>query len=191
MSRPSPRIGSRRCSRSQASAQAASRTAIDDSLDGVSLLPVLRADDARIERSLYFHYPHYIAGYRHDPARETWWNTPGAAVRSGALKLVRRFDGATELYDLASDPGEAHDLAADRPADVRRLEDDLGALARIAKARTCRGRTPPTTPAPSLAASPTRWRLWATLRSGRPTAAARSASPAASSSSIASKRRSS
>ena len=40
------------------------------------------------------------------------------------------------------------------------------------KARTCRGPTPPTTPAPSLAASPIRWRLWAALRSGRPTAAA-------------------
>ena len=105
----------------------ADRDALDgDSLDGVSLLPVLRADDARIERSLYFHYPHYIAGYRHDPAHETWWNTPGAVVRSGSLKLVRRFDGAIELYDLASDPGEAHDVAADRPADARRLEDDLG-----------------------------------------------------------------
>ncbi len=31
----------------------------------------------------------------------------------------------SELYDLASDPGEARNLAADRPADVRRLEDDL------------------------------------------------------------------
>jgi arylsulfatase A-like enzyme len=97
------------------------------SLDGASLLPVLRGSGSAqpLERSLHFHYPHYIAGYRHDPARETWWNTPGAAVRAGSLKLVRRFDGASELYDLDDDPSETVDLAAARPADVRRLEADL------------------------------------------------------------------
>jgi hypothetical protein len=102
---------------------------VDDAaaLDGISLLPVLRGDSERIERPLHFHYPHYIAGYRRDPAQETWWNTPGAAVRSGALKLIRRFDGTSELYDLADDPAVAHDLAAERPADTRRLEGDLAA----------------------------------------------------------------
>jgi arylsulfatase A-like enzyme len=94
-------------------------------LDGVSLAPLLRDGGWRIDRSIHFHYPHYIAGYRPDPARETWWNTPGAAVRSGALKLIRRFDGGAELYDLATDPSEARDVAADRPDDARRLETDL------------------------------------------------------------------
>jgi hypothetical protein len=98
---------------------------VRSTIDGTSLLPALRGGVPRVERSLHFHYPHYIAGYRHDPARETWWNTPGAAVRTGSLKLVRRFDGASELYDLDADPSEAMDLAAARPADVRRLEADL------------------------------------------------------------------
>ena len=99
---------------------------LDESeLDGESLLPVLRGGAVSDERSLYFHYPHYIAGHRRDPMRETWWNTPGAAIRKGDLKLVRRFDAADELYDLSADPGESRDLAAERQEDARRLADEL------------------------------------------------------------------
>lgn len=36
-----------------------------------------------------------------------------SALRRGDLKLLLRLDGTTELYDLASDPGERHDLARD------------------------------------------------------------------------------
>jgi hypothetical protein len=94
-------------------------------VDGVSLLPVLRGERARGERALHFHYPHYIAGYRHDPARETWWNTPGAAIRVGTMKLVRRFDGGDELYDLAADPGESRDLSTERPETALELAEQL------------------------------------------------------------------
>ncbi|HVR30501.1 MAG TPA: hypothetical protein VMS86_13320, partial [Thermoanaerobaculia bacterium] len=92
---------------------------------GRSLLPVLRGGVEPGGRSLYFHYPHHIPGYRHDPGRETYWNTPGAAIRSGEMKLIHRFGGATELYDLAVDPGETRDLAAERPEVARRLDAEL------------------------------------------------------------------
>ncbi len=61
---------------------------------------------------------------------------PAIAVLPFAdMKLIEWFeDGAVELYDLASDLSERHDLAADRPEDTRRLleqlrawRDDLGA----------------------------------------------------------------
>jgi arylsulfatase A-like enzyme len=45
-----------------------------------------------------------------------------SALREGPLKIVRpAANAAWELYDLAADPGETRDLAADRPADVARL----------------------------------------------------------------------
>ncbi|MAF64637.1 MAG: hypothetical protein CMJ84_03115 [Planctomycetes bacterium] len=50
---------------------------------------------------------------------------PARALVEGTLKLVSH-GGASELYDLAVDPGERRDLAADHPDDVRRLESLLG-----------------------------------------------------------------
>jgi hypothetical protein len=44
------------------------------------------------------------------------------AVRQGSLKAILYMgDNRSELFDLAADPGERHDLAADRPDDRRRL----------------------------------------------------------------------
>ncbi|MBK9129783.1 MAG: hypothetical protein IPM13_18670 [Phycisphaerales bacterium] len=50
---------------------------------------------------------------RHDPGRHAW--------------LLDFEDGRTELYDLANDPGEAHDLAATRPDDATKLRTRLAA----------------------------------------------------------------
>ncbi|MGE3775621.1 MAG: sulfatase-like hydrolase/transferase [Pirellulaceae bacterium] len=49
-----------------------------------------------------------------------------SALREGKLKILRKKpDAAWELYDLAADPGETHDLAQDRPADVARLDAEF------------------------------------------------------------------
>ena len=55
--------------------------------------------------------------------RELCWEHEGnAAIRLGDRKLVRLGrGGAWELYDLASDRSELHDLAASRPDEVRSL----------------------------------------------------------------------
>lgn len=74
-------------------------------IDGRSLLPLL-GGEALKSRDLFFHYPHY-AFHRA--------NHPGGAVRSGDFKLIRRYDDEKiELYDLARDPGETRDLAAEK-----------------------------------------------------------------------------
>ena len=93
-------------------------------MDGVDLGPLL-AGGTLPERDLLWHQPHF------------WGLTgpgiqPFSALRHGRWKLVHRHaDGGLELYDLAADPGETHDLAAERPelaADLaRRLSDTLRA----------------------------------------------------------------
>jgi hypothetical protein len=46
------------------------------------------------------------------------------AVRDGDWKLLVNADGTgAELYDLAADPNETKDRAADRPDVVKRLSD--------------------------------------------------------------------
>jgi arylsulfatase len=43
-------------------------------------------------------------------------------VRDGDWKLVQEKGGALELYDIAQDPSEAKDLAAENPEVVARLQ---------------------------------------------------------------------
>jgi arylsulfatase A len=87
-------------------------------LDGRSLLPLFSADELPPDRDLFWHYPHYSNS----------GSTPCGAMRRGDLKLIEFFeDGRTELYDLANDPGEAHDLAATRADEAQELRAALQA----------------------------------------------------------------
>ncbi|MCX7818882.1 MAG: sulfatase [Kiritimatiellae bacterium] len=80
----------------------------DRPIDGVNLMP-------------------YLLGERKGPPHEALlWRQGGSqpwAIRSGPLKLLLGQGKAAvpELYDLASDPGETRNLAAERPADVAAL----------------------------------------------------------------------
>ena len=60
------------------------------------------------------------------------WNRTLRAIYRGRHKLIRASDGAVELYDLVSDPGEQHDLAtreaALRRELVARLDERIDAL---------------------------------------------------------------
>jgi arylsulfatase A-like enzyme len=85
-------------------------------LDGVSMLPILKDLKARLRRdALYWHHPlskpHFLGG------------RSAGAVRQGDWKLIELFDtGEPELYNLADDPGELHNLAAARPAKAAQLK---------------------------------------------------------------------
>src|SRR6185312_11050050 len=72
-------------------------------LDGRSLMPLLKGGESP-ERALFWHYPHY----------GNQGGAPGAAIRRGDWKLIEWLeDGRVELFDLAADPGEQIDLAAE------------------------------------------------------------------------------
>ncbi|MEM8873682.1 MAG: sulfatase [Planctomycetota bacterium] len=84
-------------------------------IDGESLLPLLRSPEVAFDRpGIYWHYPHY----------SNQGGTPSSAIRAGRWKLIEFYeDDRVELYDLATDIGEARDRAADEPdiaADLRR-----------------------------------------------------------------------
>ncbi|MEZ4649981.1 MAG: sulfatase [Candidatus Eisenbacteria bacterium] len=57
-------------------------------------------------------------------------------LRRGDLKLILDLDtGRTMLFDLATDPGETHDLAAERPDDVVTLREELKAMVSLSRSR--------------------------------------------------------
>ncbi len=85
----------------------------DADLDGVSLKPLLKQTGNLPDRKLYWYYPHYA---RH----------PGAIVRDGDLKLIEHYDPPrVELYNIADDLSELHDLADKMPERVSQMRDDL------------------------------------------------------------------
>lgn len=86
-------------------------------IDGLSLVPLLKAPASRLKReAIYFHYPHY----HH--------SRPAGAIRAGDWKLIEFFDdGSLELYNLKQDIGEQHNLAAAQHRRAGRLQHQLAA----------------------------------------------------------------
>lgn len=84
-------------------------------VDGVSLVPLLKGGQIP-SRPLYWHYPHY----------GNQGGEPSGMLREGDWKLIHYYeDGRDELYQLAEDPGEQHDVAAEYPERVQAMRDRL------------------------------------------------------------------
>ena len=122
----------------------------NQTIDGVSLMPLLSNPGARLDRdALYWHYPHY----HHD--------RPASSIRERAWKLIEYLDGSgdVELYDLSQDVGEATNLAETnqgRAADLRRK---LAAWRRQVLARM---------PIPNPSYDPARAAQWWNASTGKP-----------------------
>ena len=74
-------------------------------LDGESLLPLLRGERKRLSRDTL-----------------VWRLGDHYAVRDGDWKLVQFLDVPPMLFDLAADPGERHDLAAEKAKKLAELQ---------------------------------------------------------------------
>ncbi|MGB0373100.1 MAG: sulfatase-like hydrolase/transferase [Opitutales bacterium] len=97
-------------------------------IDGISLKGLLEGEsqsDERVNRSLYFHYPHYRN------------SMPMSAVVQGKWKMLRAWDGEIRidehqisdrdmLFDLSIDPGEFHNLNNTSP-ELSTKTDELAA----------------------------------------------------------------
>ncbi len=78
----------------------------DQHVDGVSLVPLLKGENALDREAIFWHYPHY----------GNQGGTPGSSIRMGAYKLIEFFeDNRVELFNLETDPGEKHDLSQEEP----------------------------------------------------------------------------
>jgi arylsulfatase A-like enzyme len=99
-------------------------------IDGDSLVPLLSGkEEFPRDRSLYWHFPVYLQNYagEEDQSRDAKFRTrPGTVLRKGKWKLHEYFeDGALLLYDLEKDPGETHNLAAEKPKKLQALKADM------------------------------------------------------------------
>lgn len=87
-------------------------------LDGVSLVPILKGNNAPKRDSLFWHYPHY----------SNQGGFPGGAIRAGDWKLIERYeDGRFHLYNIRHDLGETKDLANQYPERAEAMRQKLHA----------------------------------------------------------------
>ncbi|MEY4243428.1 MAG: hypothetical protein RLZZ245_1013, partial [Verrucomicrobiota bacterium] len=89
----------------------------DTTFDGVSMhATLLGRSDASRNKPLFFRRPPDRASFSGDD------KLPDLAVRDGRWKLLCTYEGASaQLYDLALDPSEEKNLAAENPAETARL----------------------------------------------------------------------
>ncbi len=83
------------------------------SMDGRSLVPLLKGDSAFNRDAIFWHYQHYhIEGA-----------TPYSAVRKGEFKLIHLHeDNAYELYNIKNDIGETTNLVSVEKSKARELK---------------------------------------------------------------------
>jgi uncharacterized sulfatase len=89
------------------------------SIDGLSLLPLLKQTGTLNRETIYWHYPHYHSSSI----------GPGGAVRMGDYKLIEWFDETIcgpsnrfELYNLKQDIAEQKDLSKKMPRKTEQLK---------------------------------------------------------------------
>lgn len=86
-------------------------------VDGISLTPLLQGDHKIDRDAIYWHFPHYS---------NHGLQSPGGAIRSGDYKLLEYYENNTvQLFNLARDIGEQHDIAQVHPEIVKELRDKL------------------------------------------------------------------
>ncbi len=88
----------------------------DVTLDGMDLLPLLKNQDAKLDReALFFHYPHYYST-----------TTPVSAIRADDWKLLEYLeDDRVELFNLKNDLGETTNLLGQHPDKAAQLRTRL------------------------------------------------------------------
>lgn len=114
-------------------------------LDGIDLKPLIEDPTLPVDRGpLYFHFPHYYPT-----------TTPAGAIREGDWKLIEYLeDGRSELYHLATDPGEQQDRTTSAPQQWVDLRQKLAAWRAKVGAAMPTPNPPPPAPRSAAASQP-------------------------------------
>jgi arylsulfatase A-like enzyme len=101
---------------------AAGKKTIDQPFDGESLVPLLRDNQARLQReAIYQHFPGYLGA-----GKDAWRTTPVGLIQIGDWKLMNFFeDNRFELYNLREDIGESNNLATKQPEKLDELKSKM------------------------------------------------------------------
>lgn len=96
----------------------------NQTLDGESLVPLLRNPSGQLRREAIFqHFPGYLGA-----GKDSWRTTPVGIIESGDWKLMEFFeDGHLELYNLREDIGEKNNLAKTHPEKAAELHAKMKA----------------------------------------------------------------
>ena len=88
----------------------------DRDVDGLSLVELMKSNgDTQLDREfIHWHFPHY----RHSPG-------PYSIIRHGNWKLIKWYEGQTELFNLKKDLAETSNLAPKMPQKVQELDSKL------------------------------------------------------------------
>jgi arylsulfatase A-like enzyme len=85
-------------------------------LDGVSLAPLMGGKGRSPHAQLFWHFPHYT----------NQGSRPAGAMRDGNWMFVEYYDeDKVELYNLAVDRSETHNLADQQPKRARKMRQEL------------------------------------------------------------------
>ena len=107
-------------------------------LDGISIMPLLLQTSGFHREAIYSHHPEYVVSFA---------KTPCSMIRKGDYKLIHYFGdyldpegcdprpgtlsgrfilgSRTELFNLATDPGESRDISREMPEKATELMTDL------------------------------------------------------------------
>jgi len=104
-------------------------------VDGHSIMPLLRGEEARFDsdRAMYFHFPLYLGDGAQDQVLPVyqgeanyWRAVPSTTMIKGDYKIIYYYEyDRYELFNLAEDVSESHDLAQ---VEAARAQDMLAAM---------------------------------------------------------------
>ena len=96
-------------------------------IDGESIVPLLKQTAGLRRKELFWHFPHYRYSQE----------VPYSIIRRGDWKLIKRYSGNKryELFNLKDDPYEQTNLAGARPSKVKQLDERLAIWLRHTNAK--------------------------------------------------------
>ena len=98
-------------------------------VDGKSIVPLMKGEEALTERPIFWHYPLYLSGgvlpiYGTDILN--WRAVPLSMIVKGQWKLIHYYEtDSVQLYNIVQDMSEKTDLSTSKPEIAQALHEEL------------------------------------------------------------------